>query len=651
VSPRLARLAVLCACLLAALPATPAFAAHDVTISTAPTSNFSLATFTATGDDAVFNVSDLVTALQTANVNVQTGAGGAQAGTITVAADIVSSGVRELTFTPAPGGTISLASSKVETGGHQRYAGPVTLVADTSLTGSGGFADTGIEFLSTVDGAHALTLPQPVPSPDVVFDAPVGATTPLTSLRIGFGGATVLPSSVATTGDQAYDNLVLLPGGDVTLASAGGTVVPRRVDLGSSTLTISGAGDILEAVSGSGGVTKQGPGTLTFPLNASPFTGPTTVASGAVVIRGDNSRSAVSVTGGTLSGQGTTGPVTASAGVVSPGTRPYFDFGVLTTGSLTLGGSSLLDLDLANSLNDRVDVSGAVNLTGGRLAATTDQFSKPRVGDSVTIVANDGSDPVVGAFSGLLPDDTVAVGGMRLRPNYAGGDGNDVVLTRVQSPSVTTLVSPSATTVERAQVTYRAAVSGQPGDPGTPTGRVAFMDGTRPVGVADVGRDGVATFTRKLALTPGEHLITAGYAGDGSFASSRSAPFTERVIAMPPQLNVSDAKGREGDRARRGRKRPKPRFVVFRFALSFRPTVPGTVRYATRNGTARAGKDYVAKKGKLTFKAGETRQQIAVPIVADGVRERTERFTLVLTSASGARLVRASVPATIVDDD
>jgi hypothetical protein len=53
-----------------------------------------------------------------------------------------------------------------------------------------------------------------------------------------------------------------------------------------------------------------------------------------------------------------------------------------------------------------------------------------------------------------------------------------------------------------------------------------------------------------------------------------------------------------------------------------------TLTYATTDGTALAGSDYVATRGTLTFAPGQTRQTIAIPILSDGSLETNETFTV-----------------------
>ena len=60
-----------------------------------------------------------------------------------------------------------------------------------------------------------------------------------------------------------------------------------------------------------------------------------------------------------------------------------------------------------------------------------------------------------------------------------------------------------------------------------------------------------------------------------------------------------------------------------------------TVDYATSNGSAEAGSDYVLTSGTLTFQPGQTVANISVPILNDNVFELVETFNLSLSGATG----------------
>jgi hypothetical protein len=110
-----------------------------------------------------------------------------------------------------------------------------------------------------------------------------------------------------------------------------------------------------------------------------------------------------------------------------------------------------------------------------------------------------------------------------------------------------------------------------------------------------------------------------------------------------PGMTVSNASVREGNR---GLKMTK--FVV---TLSARSGVPVTVAYATRDVTAIAGSDYVAKAGTLTFAPHQRRLVIKVPIIGDRVHESTETFQLVLSNPINAHFQNPTGVATIIDND
>jgi hypothetical protein len=76
-----------------------------------------------------------------------------------------------------------------------------------------------------------------------------------------------------------------------------------------------------------------------------------------------------------------------------------------------------------------------------------------------------------------------------------------------------------------------------------------------------------------------------------------------------------------------------------------------TVRYATHDGTARAGTDYQAVSGTLTFAAGETSKQITVIVIGDTVVEPDEQLSVVLSDPAGAALARSTATITITNDD
>lgn len=79
--------------------------------------------------------------------------------------------------------------------------------------------------------------------------------------------------------------------------------------------------------------------------------------------------------------------------------------------------------------------------------------------------------------------------------------------------------------------------------------------------------------------------------------------------------------------------------------------VPVTVNWATADGTATAGQDYVAASGTLTFSPGETQKTISVTVSGDVVPEPNETFRVVLSGAVNASIADGDGLGTIEDDD
>jgi len=74
------------------------------------------------------------------------------------------------------------------------------------------------------------------------------------------------------------------------------------------------------------------------------------------------------------------------------------------------------------------------------------------------------------------------------------------------------------------------------------------------------------------------------------------------------------------------------------------------VSYATSNGTATAGNDFLAGTGTLIFAAGVTTQTITVPILNDAIFEQSENFTVTLASVVNATITDGTGIGTILDD-
>jgi Calx-beta domain len=76
-----------------------------------------------------------------------------------------------------------------------------------------------------------------------------------------------------------------------------------------------------------------------------------------------------------------------------------------------------------------------------------------------------------------------------------------------------------------------------------------------------------------------------------------------------------------------------------------------SVHYATSDGTATAGSDYVASSGSVSFAPGQTQKTVLITVTGDDATEGDETFDVTLSSPVNATLANATDVVTIVDND
>ncbi len=119
---------------------------------------------------------------------------------------------------------------------------------------------------------------------------------------------------------------------------------------------------------------------------------------------------------------------------------------------------------------------------------------------------------------------------------------------------------------------------------------------------------------------------------------------SEASVGGPPvRIRIQDGKAREGRDAG----------IDFAVTLNRASSETVSVGYTTADGTAKAGEDYEAVSGTLTFAAGETEKTVHVPILDDDVDEGREKFEMRLSNESGANLRgrHNTATGTILADD
>ena len=123
-------------------------------------------------------------------------------------------------------------------------------------------------------------------------------------------------------------------------------------------------------------------------------------------------------------------------------------------------------------------------------------------------------------------------GNVNYRITYSASAGTIDVANFNAYPVATTTTALAAPipSVYGQSVTFTATVSANLPGSGTPTGTVAFTDGTAVLGTATLDASGHAAITTSV-LTAGQHAISASYDGDANFTASASGGLTQTVNA------------------------------------------------------------------------------------------------------------------------
>lgn len=388
-------------------------------------------------------------------------------------------------------------------------AGGFVAITDLTITDSTVDRTTGGPLNATLDLNGTLTMSG-------------GLITGITDLNLNT--SVVVPNTATNTAviDVSTRVALLSSGTTFTIADAAPTVdMEIRGDL----------------TSVAGGMVKDGTGVLRLTGDAAPGSG-TQINAGLLLSDGLLAGTATVNNGGALGGSGTVTDVTANAGgTIQPG--PVTGPGILSgqTIAFTTGASFLVELN-GNQPGIGYDqlVASTIGLNGATLNPTLGY--SPVLGDQLKIIDNIGIDPISGTFAGLPEGSLVIIGGKAFQLTYAGGNGNDVVLTNVQSTTTTTLTAdPPAGAVFGQTVTLTATVTPGLVLPTPPSGTVDFFSNGTMIGSALLNASGQAVLT--TTLSTGNDTLIAIYNGDANYSGSSSTPFEYTVSSASTTTTVS----------------------------------------------------------------------------------------------------------------
>ena len=178
--------------------------------------------------------------------------------------------------------------------------------------------------------------------------------------------------------------------------------------------------------------------------------------------------------------------------------------------------------------------------------------------------------------------------------------------------------------------------------------------------ILDLVGFGNANYYEGSGPAPGLSASLAGFRADGGCTDSHDngadfgtgAPAPRNSASLPNvcggggeiYASIGDTSALEGDAG----------LTPFHFTVSLAQPAGGdgvSVDYATADGTAIAGQDYVASAGTLTFAEGETSATISIDVIGNEEPEPDKVFYVDLADAVGAVIANGRGTGTILNDD
>ncbi|NLF73507.1 MAG: hypothetical protein GX575_31100, partial [Candidatus Anammoximicrobium sp.] len=439
---------------------------------------------------------------KTAGVNAIAGDVTVAAGTLTWAASNQLADTSSLTVA---GGTYNFANhdetfanlTQISGGTASGTSGHITITGTMTLSGggAGGYGYTVTSGTAPWTSAGAVSLSGSYAAAAIQVGG-LSSGSP-NEFRVGSGGLSMtgqnIQLNVGNAAGQTGSRLVL--GGDVTASGTNnfqlwnnavgvaGQVnqialdsATRVFNITSGTTRVFNNGATGTAnldITGSGGISKQGAGTLILD-SASTYTGATSVAGGTLLVNGSLASATTADSGGTLGGTGDINGAVATAGMGKIDAGTTTTAGTLEVGDgatgLTLAGTSSLDVQIGGTspgdgpaFHDQIAAKGSVTLGGATLnVALINGFAPAAAAlQTFVIIDNDGTDAVSGTFAGLPEGSQISLGSGKFYISYAGGsDRNDVVL--YSQPVFNGTSGPDVLVLRGDGTSFQASLNGAP---------------------------------------------------------------------------------------------------------------------------------------------------------------------------------------------
>ncbi len=401
--------------------------------------------------------------------------------------DIALSGVLSGSgaLTKSGDGTLTLTGTNTRTGVTTINAGTIS----TSLLANGG-SNSGL-------GAAALAATNLVLNGGTLrYTGPAVSINRLFS--VGANGATIDASGTGALNFNSTTTLAVSSTGNRTLTLTGGSTE-------ANTLTP----PLPNPLSGTTALAKAGPGTWVL-AGAKTYTGATTVSAGTLLVNGSIT-SAVAASAGTFGGSGSStaavvvGTGSGTGAMLAPGNAGIGTF--TTTGALTLNSDATVAIEFNSTAGTTDEVVANGVTLGNATLALTDLGAGAALagGTSFTLIDNTDSGAVSGTFLNLAEGATLVAGANTFQISYLGGTGNDVVLTVLTAPVITSATSAGGTA--ESSFSYTIAASGSP---------TSFNATNLPAGLSIDTTTGVISGTPTTAGTSTVALSATNAAGTGT---------------------------------------------------------------------------------------------------------------------------------------
>ncbi|WP_425520907.1 putative Ig domain-containing protein [Xanthomonas hortorum] len=310
-----------------------------------------------------------------------------------------------------------------------------------------------------------------------------------------------------------------------------------------------------------------------------------------------------------------------------------------------------LDQAAQSAVSVAFNVGGSAT-SGSDYAAVSSPLTIAAGQISGTITINPTADATI------EPDETVVIS-LAAGSGYSVGSPNSAIGTIANDDQPTLSINDVSVNEGNAgtsNATFTVSLS-QPAGAGGVSFDIATADGTATAGV-----DYVASSLTGQTIPAGSSSATFTVLVNGDTLSEPNETFFVNVSNISgasagdvqgqgtivnddaqPALSIDDVSVNEGNSG--------TTTATFTVSLSAASGQTVSVNYATADGTATAGSDYVARSGTLTFAPGTTAQGVAITVNGDTAVEPNETFSVGLSGASNASIARATGAGTILNDD